>query len=147
MNPETERETPSNPEVRHETRDIDLRPILWFGLGLVVIGVVVHVWMAGLVTGFAEERARSQPARSALARERPRFPDNLSAIPEPRLQESEFLDAEQLRDKEERILTSYGWSDEQSWNVRIPIERAMELLADPEAGAGIAIPVEEGEQP
>jgi hypothetical protein len=146
MNPEAEKQTPSNPEVRHEKRDIYVKPILWFGVGLIVVGLLLHLLLAGMLVWFAEGRARSQPARSPLAGQRPHFPGNLSSIPEPRLQESEFHDARELREAEERILTGYGWADENTWDVRIPIERAMELLADPEAGAGIAIPVEEGKQ-
>ena len=35
-----------------------------------------------------------------------------------------------IRANEDRILYSYGWSDEKAGTVRIPIERAMELLVE-----------------
>ena len=35
----------------------------------------------------------------------------------------------QMRAAEEAVLNSYGWVDKDSGRVRIPIERAMEILA------------------
>lgn len=147
MATDSKQDTPSNPEVRHETRDVHAGPILWFLLGLVVVGLVIHGLVAWLLTGLADEHQRAQPPTSPVAQERPRFPANLKAIPEPRLQESEFDDARQLRDAEERILTTYGWVKPDAKTIRIPIDRAMELLADPDSAVDNGIPIQKGQEP
>ena len=95
---ESQQETPSNPEVRHETRDINVRPIIWFGVGLLVVALVLHLLLAGLLFNWAEDRARSEPARSPLAKQRIQFPDELGKIPGPRLQAREFDDLNELRE-------------------------------------------------
>ena len=48
---------------------------------------------------------------------------------EPRLQVNAPSELRTMREAEDRMLNSYGWVDPQSETVRIPIERAMEILA------------------
>ena len=48
--------------------------------------------------------------------------------PEPRLQVSAPKDLEQYKAAQEEILNSYGWVDEKAGIVRIPIDRAMDIL-------------------
>jgi hypothetical protein len=50
--------------------------------------------------------------------------------PEPRLQAAPREDLAELRRRQSRILDSYGWSDRGRGFVRVPIERAMELLLE-----------------
>jgi hypothetical protein len=50
--------------------------------------------------------------------------------PEPRLQAEPIRDLKQLRAAEDTILGSYGWVDVRGGVVRIPIDRAMELLVE-----------------
>jgi hypothetical protein len=49
--------------------------------------------------------------------------------PEPRLQSAPVLDLREMRAAEDEILNGYGWVDEQKGTVRIPIGRAIDLLA------------------
>ena len=49
--------------------------------------------------------------------------------PKPRLQITPRLDLAEKRKAEDATLNSYGWIDRTSGTVRIPIERAMDLLA------------------
>jgi hypothetical protein len=72
----------------------------------------------------AAREARRQPEVSPLAAAlAPQQP------PEPRLQASSARDLLEMRAAEERELTTYGWIDEAAGVVRIPIERAMDLVA------------------
>ena len=48
--------------------------------------------------------------------------------PEPRLQVSAPTDLKQYKAAQEGILNSYGWVDQQAGIVRIPIDRAMDIL-------------------
>ena len=50
-------------------------------------------------------------------------------MPEPRLEVTPGKNLAELRAEEEAELSSYGWIDRTNQIVRIPIERAMELMA------------------
>jgi hypothetical protein len=50
--------------------------------------------------------------------------------PAPRLQTNPFEDRAALHADEEQQLSSYGWSDRDTGIVRIPIDRAMELISE-----------------
>jgi hypothetical protein len=131
--PETN-DQPSEPihdEVRYEPSDVSLRGILAFGIGLVVLGIVVHVGISWLLAVFARQEKTANPPLPAVAQERPRLPGDLQRIPAPRLEESEERELRELRNEEAARLQSYGWVDRKTGTVRIPIEEAMDMLADP----------------
>ena len=50
--------------------------------------------------------------------------------PEPRLQTNPRQDLSDLRAREDQLLNSYGWVDKNTGVVRIPIERAMQLIVE-----------------
>jgi hypothetical protein len=113
----------------HERRDVSIRAIAWAAAGLVALIVVTLATMYGLLDRLAAREARRSPPASPLAADyRPTAP------PEPRLQERPIADLEALRAEEARLLGTYGWVDREQRTVRIPIERAMDLLADRAAG-------------
>jgi hypothetical protein len=65
--------------------------------------------------------------------------------PEPRLERVPGLEFQKMRAAQEQQLNSYGWMDKSTGTVRIPIERAIDLIAlhglpqrpDVREGAGI----------
>ena len=65
---------------------------------------------------------------------KPRLP------PEPRLQAHPIKDLEELRKAETELLTTYGWVDKSAGTVRIPVARAIELLAQRAGDTGAATP-------
>jgi hypothetical protein len=76
-----------------------------------------------------------------LAPESTEVVPKLSQVPpEPRIQADPTLDLWRLRAHEDAVLNSYGWSDRQAGTVRVPIDRAMDLLAQQglpvQSGAG-----------
>ena len=102
----------------------DLRPgyIAFFGIGLSVV-LVISVVIASLIVHYKTvQHARQDTPIPRLARER-------EATPGPHLQVDANKDLRQMRAGEEAVLNSYGWVDKSSGSVRIPIERAMEILA------------------
>jgi hypothetical protein len=111
-----------NPEVSHERSDVDIRAILGFGAALILTAIVIHLGLYWMLEHYEERSTRTAPAVSApyAAEEQ---------IPPPRLEISPRRNLAEMRAAEERELTTYGWADKEKQAVRIPIDRAMELLA------------------
>ena len=107
---------------KFESRDVSVRGVFWFAVGLVASAIVIHFAIAGL---FAHLRDRypSPDSPSRIA-----FNAHMIA-PAPQLQTNPQADLEKLRAEEESKLNGYSWVDRQTGVVRIPIERAMELIA------------------
>ncbi len=114
---------PSEHRGGHEERDVALRPVTAGVIGLVVLLVVAMVLMRLLFGYLAVREARHSPPPNPLAQS---FGRQLP--PEPRLQTDPRKDLQQLHAEEDAVLGSYGWVDRRAGVVRIPIERAMELL-------------------
>lgn len=92
------------------------------GLTLVVAGAAVVCW---LFYGAIRRRLGAEdPPPSPIAGAWESSPEG------PRLQRSPPLDMARLRAHEDAILGSYGWGDQEAATARIPIERAMELMAE-----------------
>ncbi|MGB7947919.1 MAG: hypothetical protein WCH75_09580 [Candidatus Binatia bacterium] len=102
----------------------DLKPgaIALFGVGL-VIAVVLAVIVTTLFLGYRTvQRGRQDTPAPRLARER-------EVIPQLRLQVDAPEELRQLRAAEDAVLSSYSWVDKDAGIVKIPIDRAMEILA------------------
>ena len=111
------------PEVSHEHSDVNIRAILGFGVVLLIAAVVVHIGLYGLFEHYNERSARRAPVMS------PPTPEDQSPPP-PRLQVSPRTDLAKLRAAEEKELQTYRWVDREKKIVSIPIDRAMELIAE-----------------
>jgi hypothetical protein len=127
------KEQTDNPAVQHEESDVNIRAILSFAGGLIVVALVIHVAVWGLFRYF-DARERQQPAAEypLVDTTKERQP------PEPRLQRYPREDMLEMRAEEDRILTTYA-IDRNTGVVRIPIDQAMKitvqrgLTARPEA--------------
>jgi hypothetical protein len=108
----------------HETRDVDLSGAYRFIFVMVAFLVVVFVgiwftyvnWRAGAVPG--------APVSPVAAREGDRLP------PLPRLQTTPYTDLKAFRASEDQVLQTYAWVDKEQGVVRIPVARAIELIAE-----------------
>ena len=119
-------ETPSGTDRasrQHEESDVQVGFILMSGIGLVVITIVVLLVAYWLFKDFAARRAKVPVPPSLLAETR-------QPLPEPRLQVAPAQDLQQMRAAEEAVLSSYAWADEAAGFVRMPIDRAIELLLE-----------------
>jgi hypothetical protein len=115
---------PPAPGARHETRDISTRVVVVFAASLVVGAILVYVAVWALFGYYGSLRARSDTREYPLAQvgaDRP-------LPPEPRLQVTPREDLKVMRAEEQKVLDTYGWVDPASGTVRIPIDRAMQLL-------------------
>jgi hypothetical protein len=117
-----------------ERQDLSAHGVFAFLISLAVGGVLVYFVVWGLYD-FMDARQRShQPQQSPLVKQvqtdtRNVSPDEITKFPQPRLERNERVEIKDFRLKEEQTLNSYGWVDEKAGVVRIPIERAMQLVA------------------
>lgn len=108
---------------KHETDDVDVRMVSLTGLGLVVAVLIVF----GIVRVVFDLFASAEAKRTARA---PSMSETSRQPPEPRLQINPARDLQQMRAVEDEVLNSYGWVDKPAGVVRIPVDRAMKLLAE-----------------
>lgn len=123
-------------------REINLRVILYTGIGLVGVTVVFSALMWWLLKGFEgfDERRDRRPTPIEAANPQP-------PPPEPRLQvapgfavlnpgeggkpvsRSDREDMLEQREKEDRALSQPAWIDQAQGKVRVPIDVAMAVIA------------------
>ncbi len=113
---------PTRPAPGHETRDINVRVVTWFAIGLVASALVIFPVVVGLYRLFERQHPSAEPpSRIAL---------HLHMVaPPPRLQVNPTIDLAQYEAAQKAKLNSYGWVDKSAGIIRIPIERAMDLIA------------------
>jgi hypothetical protein len=111
-----------NSSVTYEKRDVNTRTILIFVGVLFLVLVVTFVSMRGLF-GYFSVTQNLGPGASPF--------DNSRVLPPaPRLQVDPAVDLNQVRESQNEILNSYGWSDQATGKVRVPIDRAMDMLIE-----------------
>src|SRR5580693_3442115 len=118
-----------------EHQDLQVSGILYFLLSLVV-GVLLCIFLLRGVYVFLDHREKAlQPPVNPLVTNVPTDTRHIapgypqSVFPNPKLEENERGQLNGLLLQEEDALYSYGWIDEKAGIVRIPIERAMDLIA------------------
>ena len=130
-------------DVKYETEDFSPHGIRWFTAGLAVLAVTVLLLMGSLLWLLSG----GWPPRQGIVT--PMVPaPNMS--PEPDLQVASSLDYQAMRAAEESQLRSYRWVDREAGIAAIPIERAMEILADrglPARKSPVKRPQSKQEQP
>jgi len=99
-----------NNELGYETRDASTRALLYFGIMLVLFLVAVILSMLGIFDRWVTETATKE--KQAI------FKDDIYAV------------LHNLRASEQDTLESYGWVDRKAGVVRVPIERAFELVLE-----------------
>jgi hypothetical protein len=116
----------------HEGRDVDVPLLLTIAFLLFFSCVIIFLIVWGMMHYFKlHEPAKAGQANLPVTSSR--------EFPKPRLQVIGAVDLAKLRIAEEADLNSYGWIDRNSGVVRIPIERAVQLLLQrglPDVGAG-----------
>ena len=123
-----------NQEMDFEREDLTPKPILIF-LGALAVGcVLVYFVLRGLYSYLDSYENHHQPVQSPLVQQttadtRRVLPGDITKFPQPRLEGDERREINDFREQEEQTLNSYGWVDQQAGVVRIPIDRAMQLMA------------------
>jgi hypothetical protein len=119
----------------YERSDIGVTGVLYFMAGLIVAGVLVYFVVDGLYSYLDKRSAAAQAPVSPLVTNAPADTRHIpkeypqGSFPSPRLEEDERGQLNGIRLKEEQTLSTYDYIDQKAGTVRIPIDRAMDLIA------------------
>jgi hypothetical protein len=111
-------------EVRYEQRDVNERTLFAVGIGVLIAASIIGYGVLLLFDYFAAHDRRKGMEPSTLVR-----PERV-APRRPQLQVDPARELKEMRMDQEKVLTSYSWVDQQQGVVRIPIDRAMQLLVE-----------------
>jgi len=114
-----EHDLPEDPATRFESNDINATAVFFTGIGVLIVMWLVVVLMMPLFSHFKSERGIGPVATE--------FPARLP--PEPRVQPNPRGDLQEFRAREISDLNSYNWVDRKKQVISIPIDRAIQLLA------------------
>lgn len=122
-----------NPELEFEHQDLSPSAVYAFLAGLAVAGILIYFVLWGLYRYLDYYESSHQPPQNPLveteADTRHVSPQEIQKFPQPRLEKNERVEIDDFLLKEEQTLDSYGWVDQKAGVVRIPIGRAMQLIA------------------
>jgi hypothetical protein len=104
--------------------ELDFRGIFIFVGGLTAVTLVVMGLMWGVAVLFKGSLAREDPAPPALAEAR-----EARVPPGPNLQQNPTADLASFRAAEEAELATWAWVDRKKGVARVPVERALEIVA------------------
>lgn len=108
----------------YETSDANVGVLAKYALGLAGTCGIALVVVVLLLDHFRAEKKSAEPALSPMAAQREALP------PEPRLQVEPNADWLKYKAEEDSLLQSYGWVSREAGVVRLPIARALELVAE-----------------
>jgi len=123
----------------YEREDLSPVGVLYFMAGLAIMGVLIHFIVTGMYGYLDSYDRKHQAPMNPMAVKTgvdPRIMTFKQAegqmqktFPEPVLEDNERQQFGVLVEKQDKILDSYDWVDQKNGVVRIPIDRAMDLLA------------------
>ncbi len=132
----------SNGNGGYERSDIGVAGVLYFLLGLAVAGFLAYLVVDGLYHYLDKRSEAEQAPTNPLVTNAPadtrRIPKEYNGdyekflkqnFPAPQLEIDERNQLDNIRKEEERTLASYDYIDKNAGTVRIPIDRAMDLIA------------------
>ena len=108
-----------HPHIGHETTDVNVWAVGKFAIGLVVVCVVSIALLFGLLK-FFQSREETSVANTV---------EPTKMFPQPQLQKTPIPDLKAIRAEEDKLLNGYAWVDQPKGVVRIPVDRAIEVLA------------------
>lgn len=115
----------NDPEMRHEHRDVNIWAVGKVGIALILTTIASLVLMAGMFRYLEvrENAAQIPPASTTTP------PNALPPEPNLMFNQNEHVNLEEIRAAEEKDIDNYGWVDKEHGVVRLPINRAMDLVA------------------
>lgn len=132
----------SNGHADYERKDITVSAVAYFLIGLAIFIIVCYFVVGGVYSVLDKHFEAEQTPVSPLVnnapqdtrRIPPQYGDNYQkylkeGFPAPQLETDERTELNDVRLREENTLNTYDYVDKNAGTVRIPIDRAMDLLA------------------
>ena len=110
-----------NPDIGYEVADANIRQVVIAGIGLAVATAIACFAMYFL---FNLLKQSGGPAQTVNPMAPPR-----TLPPEPRVEEKPWMQHVNVLTKDDQVLNTYGWTNKGSGLVRIPIDKAMDIVA------------------
>jgi hypothetical protein len=107
--------------IGHEVADASVRGIIYAAIGLAIGTALSGLIVYGIFQYLANHPLTTAPENPMAETDRQQFP------PAPRIEDRPAMEVKDLRSEEDKILSTYGWTDKKTGVVRIPIDRAIEL--------------------
>lgn len=137
----------SHGEAQHETADVNIKAILGFGVFLIISGIVVHLLLYGMYKLLDREMEKQNPPANPMMTVEKPAGTTMSAESQaetarrlnrtfggnalnPMLQVDDVHDMDMMRKAQDTRMSEYQWTNKTTGSVRIPIDRAMELIAE-----------------
>jgi hypothetical protein len=105
---------------RYEDSTVSVKQLFAFAMGIVAL-VLVGVLVSAFTFKFFERHTPMGPSASP-------FDESRELPPGLHLQTNAPEDLKNYRDAQDKTLAGYGWVDPKAGVVRIPVERAMQIL-------------------
>jgi len=127
---------PDSGPARTEGDGIQYKGLAWSIIILTIVTLLCYAVVAGLYK-VLESRAKAGDTNRAPLAAAPAQPaivdgrvESGSSAPVPPLLVDEPINLKNFRSHEDQMLTTYGWVDQNAGVVRLPIERAKDLLLE-----------------
>jgi hypothetical protein len=114
----------TDPAQRHEARDVNIWAVSKVGIGLILTTIASIFLVLGVFRYLELQIAAPPSTGTGVNVDARRLP------PEPRLLENEPENLQRMRSAEDQVLNNYAWADDKRTLVKLPIDRAIELLAE-----------------
>jgi hypothetical protein len=135
-------------QAQHEESDVNIKAIVGFGIFLAVSGVIIHIALYGLYMFFDHMAEKQNPPQNPMVQyEKKAGNDTMSAESQaetakrlnrtfggnalnPMLQVDDVHDMDMMRRAQDSQIAEYQWTNKGTGSVRIPVDRAMDLIVE-----------------
>jgi len=128
-----------NPETHHEHSDVPIRPLLTALVIFIVFAIATHFTVKFMYDRFSAAESKrmdapqtqvARPVDAGVPKNQPLlqpFPRQEDLTPN---RQTPVVDLIAMRAAEDKVLHSYGWTDEKNGIVHIPIDQAKALIVE-----------------
>ena len=108
------------------------KAIVGFLIALAISGVFMHLVLWSVYKYYAGSEKAPTPTAGPIMSSTRQLPqgDPERTFPAPRLQSDDVADMNKFREYEDQVLNTYGWIDQNAGVAHIPIDQAMQTLAE-----------------
>ncbi len=120
-----------HPDAAYDHSDLEASGIVSFLIGLAITVIFIHLIVWGFMKTYAHFETVGAIRTSASIEPQPVPPqgDPVARFPAPRLQPDPVADLDKYREAVEQQLNSAGWLDQNAGIAHIPVETAIDLVA------------------